>query len=61
MIFLGIFGLTLILSFIVVYKLLYWSRHNIPNDLSSRYRQPFHLSDLESHRKYGKIVGYLKI
>ncbi|CAG2106263.1 unnamed protein product, partial [Medioppia subpectinata] len=42
----------------VYQKLTFWSRLGLPNDLSSRSAQPFHLSDFQSHRKYGKTVGF---
>ncbi|CAG2176736.1 unnamed protein product [Oppiella nova] len=57
----------LLLSMIVVilvilaflyHKWTFWKRQGIPNDLSSKSGLPFHVTDNESHRKYGKIVGY---
>ncbi|CAG2118102.1 unnamed protein product, partial [Medioppia subpectinata] len=53
-----IVGFIVLIVWYVYRKLTFWSRLGLPNDLSSRSAQPFHLSDFQSHRKYGKTVGF---
>ncbi|CAG2174506.1 unnamed protein product, partial [Oppiella nova] len=36
----------------------FWKRQGIPNDLTSRVGQPFHVTDTEAHKKYGKVLGF---
>nr|AGG35986.1 cytochrome P450 monooxygenase [Panonychus citri] len=52
--------LTVTLIVAAIYKLTYWHRLGIPNDISSlwnRWTKPFHESDTQAYRKYGRIVG----
>ncbi|CAG2169277.1 unnamed protein product, partial [Oppiella nova] len=39
-------------------KWTFWKRQGIPNDLTSRVGQPFHVTDTEAHKKYGKVLGF---
>lgn len=51
---------TLFLVIFVIYKLTYWTRKGVPNDVCSlwnRYTNPFHESDTNGYRKFGKVVG----
>lgn len=47
-------------GFFVYWKLTYWQRQGIPNEIGSifnRFVEPFHLADQNSQRKYGDVVG----
>ncbi|XP_074595347.1 cytochrome P450 6a14 isoform X2 [Brevipalpus obovatus] len=48
----------------LVYKLTYWLRKGVPNDISSmwnRYQHPFHESDTDGYKKFGKVVGMYEV
>jgi hypothetical protein len=54
-------AIILVIICYITYKLTFWSRQGIPNDIASIYnrsQEPFHLSDMKSHQKFGKVVGY---
>lgn len=60
----NIYAEVLIASLVIIlylrYKLKYWTWQGIPNDVFSiynRFTRPFHEADLESYKKYGKVVG----
>lgn len=49
-----------VLTLSLYYKLTFWSRQGIPNEVSSiwnRFTEPFHVADLKSTLKYGSVVG----
>lgn len=51
---------TLVIIVYLHYKLKFWAWQGIPNDITSlvsRLRQPFHVADNDSYKKYGKVVG----
>lgn len=53
-----LFVFVLVLS--IYYKLTFWSRQGIPNEVSSiwnRFTEPFHTADMKSSLKYGSVVG----
>lgn len=52
--------LVVLLCLYIYWKLTFWSRQNIPNEVSSiwnRFSKPFHIADLEGTKKYGPIIG----
>ncbi len=53
--------ITLVIICYISYKLTFWSRQGILDDIASLYNRSqelFHLSDMKSHLKFGKVVGY---
>lgn len=49
-----------IMTAFVAYKLTFWSRQSVPNEVASLYNrfwEPFHIADKKSAEKYGDVVG----
>lgn len=55
-----ILALILLAVAYIYWKLTFWKRQLIPNDVASiynRFLKPFHLADQEAYRKFGEVIG----